>query len=328
MKIQLIHKFEDIISVENFLLAWGEFIAGKKKKKDVQEFSLRLMDNIFSLHFDLANLTYKHSPYQAFSINDPKPRIIHKAKVRDRLLHHAMHRLLYPFFDKTFISDSFSCRNNKGTHKAVIRFKVFGQKVSHNNTKTCWILKGDIKKFFASINHNILLGILKDYIPDQKIFWLLQEIIFSFNSGQDGVGLPLGNLTSQLFANIYLNKFDQFAKHRLKLKHYIRYADDFVIFSQSKTSLQKQIPLIKSFLKESLKLEIHPQKIFIKTLVSGVDFLGWVHFLKHRVLRTKTKKRMLIRLAKNPKKEVLISYLGLLKWGNGYKIKKQIMISS
>ncbi|MEK7173026.1 MAG: reverse transcriptase domain-containing protein, partial [Patescibacteria group bacterium] len=161
MKIQLSHKFEDIISVENLLEAWKEFIGGKKNKKDVQEFSLRLMDNIFILHFDLANLTYKHSQYQAFLINDPKPRIIHKASVRDRLLHHAIHRLLYPFFDKTFIGDSFSCRENKGTHKAIVRFRVFSQKASQNNTKTCWILKGDIKKFFDSIDHNILLNILK-----------------------------------------------------------------------------------------------------------------------------------------------------------------------
>jgi len=326
MKINLCHKFEDIISVENLLEAWGEFINGKKKKVDVQKFSLRLMDNIFDLHFELVNLTYKHSAYQAFKINDPKPRIIHKASVRDRLLHHAIYRLLYLFFDKIFICDSFSCRENKGTHRAIARFRVFSQKVSQNNTKTCWILKGDIKKFFASIDHGILLNILKDYIPDKKILWLLQEIISSFNSGQIGVGLPLGNLTSQLFANIYLNKFDKFIKHRLKLKHYIRYADDFVVFFQNKNFLKKQILFIISFLQERLKLEINPQKIFIKTLASGVDFLGWVNFFDHRVLRTKTKKRMLIRLGKNPKKEVLISYFGLLGWGNSYKIQKQIKI--
>ncbi len=278
MKIRLVHKFEDIISVENILEAWKEFIVGKKKKKDVQEFSLRLMDNIFDLHYDLANLTYKHSDYQAFRINDPKPRIIHKASVRDRLLHHAIYRILYQFFDKTFISDSFSCRENKGTHKAITRFMVFSQKVSQNNTKTCWVLKGDIKKFFASVDQGILLNILKEYVLDQKIIWLLQEIISSFNSGQISVGLPLGNLTSQLFANIYLNKFDQFVKHKLKLKCYIRYADDFVIFSQNKDFLEKQILFVRSFLQENLKLETHPQKISIKTLTSGVDFLGWVNF--------------------------------------------------
>ena len=113
VKIQVAHKFEDIISIENLLLAWQEFVKGKRGKADVQEFSSRLMDNIFALHYDLANLTYKHSNYQAFKINDPKPRIIHKAAVRDRLLHHTIFRVLYLIFDKTFIADSYSCRNKK-----------------------------------------------------------------------------------------------------------------------------------------------------------------------------------------------------------------------
>ncbi len=337
MKIQLVHKFEDIISVENLLLAWGEFINGKSKKVDVQEFSLRLMDNIFDLHYDLANLAYKHNVYQAFSINDPKPRIIHKASVRDRLLHHAIHRLLYPFFDKTFISGSFSCRENKGTHRAIVQFRFFSQKVSQNNTKACWILKGDIKKFFASVAHNILLDILRAYIPDQKIIWLSQEIISSFNSGQIGKGLPLGNLTSQLFANIYLNKFDQFVKHKLKLKHYIRYADDFVVFSRNKNFLENQVPLIRNFLRENLKLAIHPQKIFIKTLVSGIDFLGYISFPQHRILRIKTKKRMFAKL-KVKKEQMMIgeltpvsfnqalqSYLGILQHCNGYKLRGAVI---
>ena len=122
MKIQLTHKFEDIISVDNLLSAWQEFIKGKRKKKDVQEFQLNLMDNIFSLHSDLVSFTYRHGGYTAFNISDPKPRNIHKASVRDRLLHRALYRVIYPFFDKTFIADSFSCRLNKGTHKALNRF--------------------------------------------------------------------------------------------------------------------------------------------------------------------------------------------------------------
>jgi len=327
VKIQVAHKFEDIISIENLLLAWQEFVKGKRGKADVQEFSSRLMDNIFALHYDLANLTYKHSNYQVFRINDPKPRIIHKAVVRDRLLHHAIYRLLYPFFDKTFISDSFSCRKSKGTHKAIAKFRAFGQKASQNNTKTCWILKADIKKFFDSINHNALAGILKEYIPDQKIIWLLREVIDSFHSTKLDIGLPLGNLTSQLFANIYLNKFDQFVKHKLMLQYYIRYADDFVIFSRDKGFLTKQIPLLLEFLEHNLELEIHPKKIFMKTLASGVDFLGWVNFFDHRVLRTKTKKRVFKRLEQNPHKETLVSYLGLLGWGNSYKIKSKYMAS-
>ncbi len=130
MSIQLSHTFEDIISAENLLAAWQEFLKGKRSKKDVQEFAFRLMDNILFLHRDLATFRYKHSGYKAFKISDPKPRDIHKASVRDRLLHHALYRTLYPFFDRVFIADSFSCRLNKSTHKARERFREFANKAS------------------------------------------------------------------------------------------------------------------------------------------------------------------------------------------------------
>ncbi len=136
--------FEQIISVENLLEAWREFLNGKRGKPDVREFSLHLMDHVFSLHRELVNRAYRHGGYVAFNISDPKPRNIHKARVRDRLLHHAMYRVLYPCFDKKFISDSFSCRNNKGMRKALDRFRAFAYRVSKNNTKQCWILKCDI----------------------------------------------------------------------------------------------------------------------------------------------------------------------------------------
>ena len=304
--------------------AWKEFLKGKRKKKDVQEFQLNLMDNILELHRDLKSFKYNHGGYQHFKINDSKPRNIHKASVRDRLLHHAIYRVLYPFFDKTFISDSFSCRLNKGTHKALNRFRSFACKVSRNNTRTCRILKCDIKKFFENINHDILIGILKKNIPDEKINLLLEEVIRSFSSKPD-TGLPLGNLTSQLLVNIYMNEFDQFVKHKLKVKYYIRYADDFIIMSDNKDWLEKQIEPIKNYLSEKLKLEIHPDKVFIKTLASGVDFLGWVHFPDHRVLRTATKRRMFRRLEESPRPETLDSYLGLMKWGNTYKLRSRVL---
>jgi len=328
MKIFFNHKFEDLISIDNLLSAWQEFIKGKKNKNDVQLFLFYLMDNILSLRRDLSNYTYKHGGYQCFKINDPKPRIIHKASVRDRLLHHAIYRVLYPFFDKMFISDSFSCRNNKGTHKAINRFREFAYQVSKNNTKTCWILKCDIKKFFASIDQNVLINILERRVPDKDIINLLKEVIFSFNSCKQGVGLPLGNLTSQLFANVYMNEFDQFIKRKLNVKYYIRYADDFVIFSDNKTYLEKIIFPIKYFLRNKLKLKLHPNKIFIKTLCSGVDFLGWINFFDHKILRTKTKERMLKRIKKNPSCETLNSYLGLLKHGNTGKVIKKLFKAS
>jgi len=365
MKIQLSHKFEEIICVENLLEAWKEFAMGKKHKCDVGEFSLRLMDNILSLHGDLFNHTYKHGGYQAFTINDPKPRDIHKAAVRDRLLHHAIYRILYPFFDKIFIADSYSCRLNKGVHKAVNRFREFVWKASKNNTRTCWALKCDIRKFFANIDQDLSIKILREYIPDENIINLLKNVIGSFTSspaslvshllsislaslslwrsGPSGkgrcagsIGLPLGNMTSQLFVNIYMNKFDQFVKHKLKAKCYIRYADDFVILSDNKKWLEEQIELMRDFLRQELKLELHPNKVFIKTLASGVDFLGLVNFLDYRILRTKTRRRMFKNIenkcndwrgglmSEESFNRSLQSYFGVLKHCQGYKIRREI----
>lgn len=323
--IQFSHSYDDITSVDNLLQAWWEFIRGKRNRQDVQEFERQLMTNILLLHNDLKSKAYQHSLYEAFTIADPKSRDIHKAKVRDRLLHHAIYRQLYPFFDKTFISDSYSCRLNKGTHKALKTFEKFGRKVSKNNYNTCWILKCDIRKFFASIDHNVLLEILDKYIPDQNILWLLREIIHSFHSTRPGVGLPLGNLTSQLLVNIYMNEFDQFVKHTLKVKYYIRYADDFVVMSEDKSQLEILLPKLEVFLQSKLKLNLHPDKVYIKTLASGVDFLGWVHFPDHRVLRTATKRKMLRNITADPENEARRqSYLGLLKHGNAKKLQQEI----
>ncbi len=311
--------------MENLLEAWKEFVKGKRQRRDVQEFSLRLMDHILELNAELRHHTYRHGGYQAFSIHDPKPRSIHKAPVRDRLLHHAIYRVLYPFFDRAFIADSYSCRIGKGTHRALDRFREFGHQVSRNNTRTCWVLKCDVRKFFASIDQNILLAILRQYIPDQGILWLLKAVVQSFSSGAYGKGLPLGNLTSQLLVNVYMNEFDQFVKHKLKAEYYIRYADDFVVFSASRGWLEGQVLRIREFLWERLRLELHPDKVSIKTLASGVDFLGWVHFSNHRVLRTTTKRRILKRIEENTSRGTLDSYLGLLKHGNAHCLQGEVL---
>lgn len=291
----------------------------------MNEFSIRFMDNILILHGELKNKTYRHGPYHAFKINDPKPRDIHKATVRDRIVHHAIYRILYPYFDKKFIYDSYSCRIDKGTHRAMNRFQVFGRKVSRNNTQTAWALKGDIKKFFATIDHKILKSILEKHVVDDDILWLWGQIIDSFNTkNRISIGLPLGNVTSQLLINVYMNKFDQFVKRNLKVKYYVRYADDFVILHRDKRYLENLIPEISKYFGKQLKLSLNPDKVFIKTFASGVNFLGWVHFPHHRVLRTATKRRMFRRLKQKYTKETITSYLGLLRHGNGYKLIKKI----
>lgn len=323
----LIHAYDTIISIENLLAAWKEFKNGKRNKEDVASFERNLMDNLFQLNRELGDGRYVHSSYKAFKINDPKPRDIHKASVRDRLLHHAIYRELYWFFDRKFIYDSYSCRVYKGTHRAMNQFRNYFRKVSKNNTKTCWILKCDIKKFFANIDHAILKDILAQHIEDTNVLQLLYDVIESFSTkGKTGIGLPLGNLTSQLFVNIYMNEFDQFMKHKIKARHYIRYADDFVVVSANRTYLQGIVPSMEQFLWERLKLAMNPNKISIETLASGVDFLGWVHFPYHRVLRTATKRRMFANPGLFAGDEAVInSYRGLLSHGNGWKLTRKLI---
>ncbi len=317
--------YKHIISLENLLEAWKEFLKGKRSKKDVQEFQYRLSDNISALHADLKNKTYVHGGYYAFNISDPKPRNIHKASVRDRLLHHALYRKLYQVFDPHFIHDSYSCRKWRGTHRALKRFREFANKVSNNNTTTLWMLKCDVRKFFASVDHKILGKILKKYINDPDVLDLIERVTDSFISMAKGKGLPLGNLTSQLLVNVYMNEFDQFMKHDIKAKHYIRYADDFVIMSTDKEWLLEILVKIDSFLYGQLALRLHPNKVSIKTFASGIDFLGWVHFPDHSLLRTITKKRMFKGLKVNHNRhEVVQSYLGLLTYGNAEKLKKKV----
>jgi len=305
--------FEKIICVKNLFLAWKEFKKGKLKKKDVREFAKNYKQNILNLHRELKNKKYRHSEYYSFYVKDPKLRHIHKACVKDRVLHHAVFIILYPIFDKSFIFDSYSCRINKGTHRAVNRLKDFLRKESKNNSKNCFVLKLDIRKFFDSIDQEILLELIKEKIQDENTIWLVGEVIKSFPKG-----IPLGNITSQIFANIYLDKLDKFAKHKLKIKYYIRYCDDFIILSCDKLYLQNLVPIINEFLENNLKLSLHPNKIIIRKYCQGIDFLGYVCFPYYRILRPKTKKRMLKKInGKN-----MQSYFGILKHCDGYKVKK------
>jgi len=319
------HGYNDIISIKNLCEAWCEFVRGKKYRKDVAEFSLNLSRNIFRLHEELRTKTYRHGAYEAFSISDPKPRSIHKATVRDRLLHHAIYRVLYPHFDKKFIYDSYSCRHGKGTHRALDRFRQFVLQVSHSDSRVCWVLKCDVRKFFASIDQTALLEIVKKHILDSDTLWLIQTVVTSFQSTGPGKGLPLGNLTSQLLVNVYMNEFDQYVKHGLRQKHYIRYADDFVIMHYDRGVLMEVLPKVHDYLEDRLKLSLHPDKVFIETASSGVDFLGWVHFPDHRVLRTATKKRMFQKIkVSDGKPETVQSYLGMIGHGNAKKLKNRI----
>lgn len=323
MRKQCLVTFDDVACMENLAAAWQEFIRDKRGRKDVQLFQRHLADELLSLHERLYAGRYRHGGYEAFAVNDPKPRSIHKASVGDRLLHHAIYRQLYPFFSTIFISDSFSCQQGKGVHRAVARFRMFAGKTSKNGTRTCWVLKCDIRKFFASIDHGILVGILLQYITDDRLLNLLARVIESFAAGP-GKGLPLGNLTSQLFANVYLNELDYYIKHQLRIPQYVRYADDFVFVSADRDSLVRTLVSVQDFLTCRLGLTLHPQKVFLRTCASGVDFLGWVHFSRHRVLRRSTRRRMQRCVSSDPSEPSLQSYLGMLQHGNAHALAEEL----
>jgi len=240
--------YPEIYSMKNFILAWKEARKGKTKKGYVIEFEKNLRDNLKLLHYELKFQYYKPKPLETFILRDPKTRKISKSDFRDRIVHHALVRIIEPIFDKTFIYDSCANRKGKGNLFALKRFYKFVRKVSRNGKMNGWFnnnqikgycFKADIKHYFQEVNHNILLDIIKRKITDERVLWLIKRILDNNNSSNLGQikGMPLGNLTSQFFANVYLNELDYFVKHKLKAKYYIRYVDDFVILHSSREQL-------------------------------------------------------------------------------------------
>lgn len=330
--------FQEMTSPERLFDAWFAFRKGKRYRKDVQEFGAQVEENIFQLYRDLKGKRYQHGPYHSFFICDPKVRHIRKACVRDRLVHQAVHTALSEVFEPKFIHHLYSARVGKGTHRAVNALRQMSRKVSHNHTRNCWGLKCDVRKFYDSVNHEILLEIIKHTIRDSDTIWLVQEIISSYHiEGSPGEGMPIGNLTSQIFTNVYLNELDQFIKHKLKAKYYIRYADDLLILSHDRSWLQSLVPEISAFIKDRLALELHPKKFILKPLHQGIDFLGYVTLPHHRVLRTKTKQRMQRKLKQRLDQyfegeidsesmtQSLQSYLGILSHADTFGLKQDIL---
>ena len=329
--------YKNLITLENIFFAWYGFKKGKQNKMDVMIFERNLEDNLFELFHELITKTYRHQDYQTFHIHDPKFRIINKADVRDRVVHHLIFKYLEPIFQPGFIKQSYSCQTGKGIHQSVqdVRYHLYwaSNKFSHK----VWSLKMDIKKFFGSVDHEILLGLIKKKVFDIDVLWLLEKIISSFYSPDKiGKGLPIGNLTSQIFANIYLSELDYFAKFNLKEKLYFRYADDFIFLHEGREYLENLEIKMCNFIETSLKLIVHPDKIIYRKLSQGIDWLGYVILPYHSVLRATTRKRMFKKikiktelfncglLSSEKLNNSVQSYLGILKHCNGYKIEQKL----
>jgi len=279
--------YDQVCSFENMHLAYLKARKSKRYKKDVLSFSFSLEDNLFQLKKELDSETYIPGEYKEFIVCDSKKRLIKAPSFRDRVVHHALCNIIEPIFDQSFIYDSYACRKGKGSHLAIKRLKSFIKK-----DKEIYCLKRDISKYFDSINHSILLSLIKRKIKDRKTIDLISKIIASSSSSIKGVGIPIGNLTSQLFANIYLNHFDQFMKHGLREGMYLRYMDDFLILNHKK-DLHFISKKTTHFLNHYLELEINPKKDHIFPALKGIDFVGYIVFQSHILLRKSTVKRFL-----------------------------------
>ncbi|MBN1271890.1 MAG: group II intron reverse transcriptase domain-containing protein [Candidatus Aminicenantes bacterium] len=284
--------FDAINSFENLLKAAQKAQRGKRFKSSTAVFNLNLEKELLKLQDELRDFSYKHGGYRDFFVFDPKQRLISAAPYRDRVVHHAICNVIEPIFDKTFIHDSYACRKDKGSHAALNRYTQYSRK----NT---FVLKCDIQKYFQSIDHKILMEYIKRKIKCQRTIRLIGEIIntradknFPFYFPGDDLftpinrkkGIPIGNLTSQFFANVYLNRFDHHIKEDLKCRYYIRYVDDFVIFSDSKDHLNNIKEKIEDYLTQ-LRLKLHPNKSRVFHTDEGVNFLGFKIFPTHRILK-------------------------------------------
>jgi len=329
--------FEKVYSFNNLLYAHSKARKGKSKKEYVKKFEGKLLENLLRLKEELKTNKYKPKALENFIIRDPKTRKISKSDFKDRIVHHALCNIIEPIFDKTFIYDSYANRNGKGTLKAIKRFDYFKRKVSNNNTRPCYVLKEDIRHYFDNVGHEVLMNIINKRIKDKYTIYLIKGIISNYTSKEKNKGMPLGNLTSQFFANVYLNELDQFVKHKLKAQYYIRYVDDFVILSHIKEELEYHKKRIDIFLKNNLHLELHPDKSKIININKGVCFLGFRIFSYHKLLKKsnlKKSKRKLNFLYEGYKEEkidydciydYLEGWLAHSRYSNIYSLKKKII---
>ncbi|MEM8485579.1 MAG: reverse transcriptase/maturase family protein [Bacteroidota bacterium] len=261
--------FEDIVSLENLLLAAKKAFRGKKDRTRVSAFYFHLENELMDLHEELTSGTYHPLPYRMFIIHEPKRRQICAADFRDRVVHHAICNVLDPMFERCMIHDTYACRPNKGTHAATAQAQKFARRFNY-------YLKCDIVKYFHSIDHDVLKTMLASKIKDARLLRLLHTIIdHPLPGGRAGKGLPIGNLTSQYFANFYMGRLDHFLKDRLGVKGYIRYMDDFLLFADDKSALRDHLSSIWSFLSERLRLELKEKAVIVAPVSQGIPFLGF-----------------------------------------------------
>ncbi len=276
--------YNQIYSFDNLHLAYLKARKNKRYKKEVLEFSANLEERLIELQNELIWEIYKPGRYREFFVHDPKTRLILSLPFRDRVIHQALYNIVEPIFESTFIGDSFACRKNKGTLAGVKRNEKFLLKELSKN-KEVFCLKMDIRKYFYNIDHEVLKNLIRKKIRCKRTLGLINIIIDS----TDNPGIPVGNLTSQLFANICLSEVDHFIKEKLRAKHYVRYMDDMIILHHDKQQLWRWLSEVREFLK-ILHLELN-EKTAVFNSKKGIDFLGYRQFSNYRILRKRIIKK-------------------------------------
>ena len=336
--------YSKIYDFENLYEAYLEARKGKRYRHDVMRFTANLEENLIQIQNELIYKTYTVGRYNEFFVYDPKKRLIMSLPFKDRVVQWAIYRQLNPLLDKRYISTSYGCRNGGGSHRAVAKLKQY----IRAQPGTAYILKMDISKYFYRINHDVLMGILGRIIKDEDLLWLLETIIRSDHSfgievddwnytGKrlSNVGMPIGNLSSQMFANLYLNGADHFAKEVLGCKYYIRYMDDVVIVDTDKQRLWEVLHAMDDYFTNKLALKLN-NKTSIRTETQGVDFCGYRVWRTHIRLRKKSAIKMKHRI-KHLRKEFargeikagrfrnsLMSYLGMMQHCDSHSLRAKL----
>lgn len=345
---KLSNLYQQIYDFENLYEAYRQARKCKRYRREVLDFTRNLEQNLIEIQNELIWQTYQVGRYREFFVHDPKKRLIMALPFKDRVVQWAIYRVLNPLLDKRYINTSYACRVGYGTHKAVAKVQYWLRRLSRQCGQV-YVLKMDIAKYFYRIDHDVLTGILSRILADRELLWLLETIIrsetpFGLGLGDHGftgariggIGMPIGNLTSQMFANLYLNELDQYAKHRLQIKQYVRYMDDVLILHHDKQSLWQYKDAIDRFLKEQLKLSLN-NKTCIRTISQGVEFCGYRIWPAKTRMKRKSKVKMLRRLTGLARKlkagEIthtdynasLQSYLGTVKHCSGDGLKERLL---
>jgi len=322
--------YEKICDFENIYSAYLKARKNKRYRVDVLNFSCNLERNLYRIQDELLSRRYKTGSYRMFYVYEPKKRMILSLPFKDRVVQHAICNIIEPIFDKRFIYDSYACRGDKGIHRGSARLTQFLRRARNKWDKT-YCLKCDVKQYFPNINHDVLSDIVKKIIKCRDTMSMLDDIIRSHNA-EEGKGIPIGNLTSQLFANVYLNELDYYMKQRLRIKLYIRYVDDFVVFDDDKRTLRGLKGAVEGFLDRRLRLRLN-HKSGIAPVDRGVDFLGYRTLADYKVIRKRSIRnirRAIRKLKKDGKtygeiNKTLASWLGYCSHADTWGLRKKIM---